>query len=158
MIAFLYSSTKLASLTFDVDAENQVIFHPVDLQPPVPVRATVSGTTLKNRSFKHVLARKLKFRVVISSDELSDMPELISENLQFLLNFWNSNYKYISYKNEDAYTDYIEVMWDTDEFPISYIENLIYLPEAAIELISLAPVSEEIISAIGLKPVSADYY
>lgn len=158
MIAFYYSDTALTSLTYDPDADNLKVFHPVDLQPPVPIKRSVSGETLRSRSFQHVLARKLKFKLTISSDELGDLPNIISENLEYLRDYWFAAYKYIAYKNEGEYTDYIEVLWAGDEFPIGYLEGLIYFPETTIELTSIAPVSAEVISAIGLKPVNSEYY
>lgn len=158
MIALLYSSTALTSLTFDEEADDQVIFHPVDLPPPVPIRRSVAGETLRSRVYQHTLAYKLKFSMAISADELADMPEIQSANVVFLRNFWMAKFKYLAYKNEGTYTDYIEVAWQADEFPVTYLDGLIYLPEVPLELITVASVSPETMSAIGLKPVNPETY
>lgn len=158
MIALLYSSTALTSLTFDAEADDQTIFHPVDLPPPIPLRRSVGGETLRSRIYQHTMSYKLKFSMAISADELADMPEIQSANVVFLRNFWMANFKYLAYKNEGTYTDYIEVAWQVDEFPVTYLEGLIYLPEVPLELITVASVSPEIMSAIGLKPVDSEYY
>lgn len=151
MTALLFSDTPLTDLSYDSMASNQEVFSPRVIMPPRPTKSEVRGKTLSGYQYAHTLHRHLIFEMTISSTEISTVQELTNDKLTHLLNFWNAPYRYVSYPDG---ADYIEVLTDGEEFPIAYIEGIIYLPEVTLRLTTVNPVSDELIAAIALLPVS----
>lgn len=130
-IALRFSDTILTDLTFDSEAENQKFFQCSKLYPVEFTVNSERGTLKNGRNYRHILYYTKELNLAIASNELSD------ENIEFLQEFWSSNYIYYSLKTSSVtYSNYVKCITGSDKFPISYKDDIIYFPEINIKLIN----------------------
>lgn len=153
-LSLRYDDEPLSSLTFNGSAELQQTFDPVECFPPLPIQEKTVGVTLNGIRYSHTLYQHLRFDFIIGADELSSGTALMGDAKEFVRKFFLAQHKYISYPTG---ADYLEVVSEQKEMPVSYMENLIYLPEIAFSLFTRNPVSDTTMNAIGLKPLSVFY-
>lgn len=156
MITLRYSDTLLSSLTYDAEATNQREFDPVKILPPYPMQKKVSGIMLNGRQYNHISHTHLRFDFTISADELYEWDDMItshgilSDSMDFLRKFLTARCKYISHPSEE---DYIEVV-NPDDIDVSYVDDIIYLPEFHIVLLTANAVTTEQMEALSLIPLA----
>lgn len=97
---------------------------------PNETKEVIGHTTLTGRSFKHVKWRRKLFNILIASNEINDklLGDSVTKVLDFLLDFWRSDYKYIYYHDGSTGGNYIEIETESDIFPVEYAESIIYVP------------------------------
>ncbi len=128
-IALRYSDVPLTSLVFDFEAGEQYLFKCLKLTKAVPNVEVEAGKCLNGRQFAHKKWAHKEFELIISADELAD-----SGALSFIEAFWLANYKYISFLLTDTTgEDYREVITDGGAMPLSYVDDIIDLPEIALK-------------------------
>ena len=133
-IALRFTATALTPLTYSSGASDQTTFLTTKRTNPVVNTTEEGGVLLSGRKFNHVKWVHKDIQVVISADEID------ATVLTFLQNFWCGAFKYISIWNGSAWGDYIQVMTDGGQFPVSYADDLIDLPEVAFNLSYANPV------------------
>ena len=125
-IAFRYTTAPLKTVEekhYSDTAEHQMKFETVKCPRPQLSTNTETGSLLSGKSYNHTLYKKRKNEVIISSNELTEAV------ITFLEEIWTAMYVYVSYYNGAAWSDYVEITLPGGDFPISYIEDLEYLPE-----------------------------
>jgi hypothetical protein len=133
-LALRYTTEKLDDLTFDEEAEYQELFETIKCTEPVVNTTTASGVLLNGRKFNHLLYKHKDFEVIISADELD------ADKLEFLQGLWGAMFIYASlYKNAN-WGDYVQIMTDGGKFPLTYIDELEYLPEVPFNFSYAEPV------------------
>lgn len=128
-IAFRHTTAPLVTdedRTFSDAAVNQMKFETVKCPKPRLTKLSDTGSLLNGKSFTHTLYKKRKNEVVISSNELTDAA------ITFLETIWTAMYVYVSYNNGATWSNYVEITLGDGDFPISYIDELEYLPEVTL--------------------------
>jgi hypothetical protein len=131
-IVLRHSTTILSSLTYASGATNQKILDTVKLTANIPKIEIDAGILLSKRRYSHSLGTYNTYDVVISADELKTVA-----NLDFVKAWFSAPYKYIALPSGVTYTNYIEVISESGDLPIQYIEDIIYLPEIELKLIGV---------------------
>lgn len=127
-IAIRKSSTALSPLTFDSEATGQKIYNNLAPRKTYINRVVEEGILLNGRQYQHTLYRHREWDLVISADEIDQT------DIDFLNDFNNSLFRYISIYNGSSWSDYIEVISDGDRLQVEYIEGLEDLPEVTLNL------------------------
>lgn len=126
-LALTYSLTNenLNGNPFDPNRSNQLLFQCLRFIPPQQAAEISQGRLLNGRAFWNLLWRKKIYNFIISSYELD------SAKLSFLFDFFFAPRKFIALFDQatQSWGNYIEVVSTQTDFPISYIEDLILLPE-----------------------------
>lgn len=118
-----YADNNLNVLDYDEEAEDQLEFQCLKLFPKEIINNVNAGNLLNGRQFSHNLFNVSEINLTISTNELSD------ENLEFLKNFWTSNYKYYSLINGVTISNYKKCITNGGRFPVTYIDENINFPE-----------------------------
>lgn len=120
---------------------NQQLFETLGATPPKLSKQTNKATTLKGRKVTHTLHKHRIWDIIISANELSAVEPVVGEpstpysNFNFLIDWWNADYRYIAIFHDLAtYPYYIEVEPDQDEFPFELLEGQLLLPEVTLSL------------------------
>ncbi len=129
-IALRISDTELEGVAYDDLATNQYAFECVEFPRPIVSNERDAGKTLSGRVYSHLLNTSTIYSPVVSADELDDT------KVTFLEEFWNANKKYIALYDGTAWGNYIEVVTEAGDFPLSYVDDLEDLPEVSLKLIS----------------------
>lgn len=129
-IALKYNDTPLSDFIYSDTGENQWKFHTIGYPKPLSNVKTIGGELLNGRIFAHKLYSRKNIEVTISADELDED----NGSIEFLRNWWEANYKYISLATYGSYSNYREVITEGGLFPISYIDDIIDLPEITLVL------------------------
>ena len=127
-IALVISATDLHGTAFNPVQANQYKFECVELRRPVVSNERDSGRTLGGRGYSHLLHTTKIHSPVISTNEIT------SAIATFLESFWDANFKFISLYTSGVWGNYIEVLTDSGDFPISFVDDLEDLPEVALTL------------------------
>ena len=129
-IAFRHTTAPLVTeeeKNFLETAVNQMKFETVKCPKPRLTKLSDTGSLLNGKSFTHTLYKKRKNEVIISSNELTD------EAITFLETIWTAMYVYVSYTQDGiTWSKYVEITLPDGDFPISYIDELEYLPEVTL--------------------------
>jgi hypothetical protein len=126
-IALRYTEENLSSMTFDSVATNQKTYETIRMTAPIPVVVRENGILLNGRQYSHHLYSHNEIEITISTDELS------TSDIDFLINFYKSNYQYISINNI-TFGNYIKVITEAGKFPLEYLNDIKYLPEIKFKL------------------------
>lgn len=126
-IALRYSDSVLSSFEFDADAEQQELFETVKITDPISSTTRVQGTLLNGHVYDHILYTRKFIEITISADEID------GSILSSLQSFWSAEIRYIAYKST-TWGNYIQVYTDSGDFPINYLEDLIFLREVSFKL------------------------
>ena len=98
---------------------------------PETERAQV--TTLRRRRVDHLMAVWKTWALVISTE--ADVNDVLSIN-----DFWCADQRWIQYPYDaDDSLNWIEVTTSGGRSPVSYIDGIVYFPEAALELYAKDP-------------------
>ena len=122
-ISFRYNTTKLSTLTYDAQSQNQYEFECASLSPALTNIRKVSGENLNLTSFCHILGAKNERDITISADELT------SAKLGFFGSWFAAQYSYISIHNGTSWGNYIRVFTEQGRIPVSFVDGIIDLPE-----------------------------
>lgn len=138
VIALRLSDIKLPSGTgYDntIAANLQQNFETIKYFPPSSNVTYEQGVLNNGRQFQHLLYSHLEHEITVSTNELNAV------SLAFLREFWKAQYKYISiYETANfGWSSYRAVRTEGGLFPISYIEDIIHLPELTLKLIEINP-------------------
>jgi hypothetical protein len=134
-----YSGTDLVYATLNAkgDAVYQA-FEAAELYPPKILKNRAAyGPTKRGYKGEHILTLHKEQEVALSSNTLNPT------KIAFLKAFWSAPYKYMSLVKTSytspVWNDYEEVYEDGEEFPISYLEDDLYLPEVKMKLVKVNP-------------------
>lgn len=127
-IALRYTDNALSSLEFDAEAEQQELFETVKITDPISTTTRVQGTLLNGRVYDHKLYSRKFIEITISADEID------GSILGSLQSFWKAEVRYIAYKSTPTWGNYIQVYTDSGDFPINYLEDLLFLREVTFKL------------------------
>jgi len=127
-IALRISDTELEGVAYDDLATNQYRFDCVEFPRPIVSNERDVGKTLSGRAYSHLLSRSKIYNPVISTNELDEM------KLAFLESYWDANKKYIALYDGTSWGNYIEVITESGDFPLSFIDDLEDLPEVSLKL------------------------
>lgn len=120
-----YTNANLITLDYDALAVNQLSFGCLKLFPKEIITNVNAGNLLNGRQFSHRLFNTKEINLTISTNELSGV------NIEFLKNFWTSNFKYYSLVNGVTIDDYSKCVSNGGRFPVSYIDENINYPEVS---------------------------
>ncbi len=129
-IAIRKSTSKLSVLTFDsgIEDSEQKIYNNIAPRKTYINRSVEEGILLNGRQYQHTLYRHREWDLIISANEIDQ------SDINFLDDFNNSLFKYISLYNGSDWSDYIEVLTTDGRLSIEYIEGLEDLPEVSLNL------------------------
>jgi hypothetical protein len=127
------------------------IFDTIESFPPVLQKDIAIFKTLRGRRGNHTLARRRIYNIVLADNDIwkktssiysSDILEVRDNFLNgFLKEFWEAPYKYICKANQTVFTgrtfDCVET--EQTEFPVEYIDGILFLPQLKFTLISTEP-------------------
>lgn len=140
-VSMAYSDTALTTLakaSVETDADDYEEFDTVENFPAEKAKEVVEVETLRGKRFKHLKWHRKTYRFIISTNELDlDHGEDDDTKLDFCRDFWEADYKYIYYHDGSTGGNYVEVDTEDDEFPISYMEDIYFMPEIAFNLFSV---------------------
>ncbi len=122
-IALLHSDTKLVNIVFDLANVNQKIYNPTFLSRPNLTVKRDSGRSLNGQGYSHILHKYRTLSVTLSADVLNEA------EITFIETFLSKPYKYIAIQENNVWSGYIEVLVTEESTPITYIDELIELPE-----------------------------
>lgn len=122
-ILLKYNTENLVDLTYDQNGANQKVFDNCNVARPFINITSENGIALNGTKFSNIYYKHKEFDLVFSSDTVDD------EGISFLENWFSSNFKYMALPVGDSYTNYFEVITNGGRIPISYLENLEFLPE-----------------------------
>lgn len=142
-IALLYHDSELTDLDYsDTPADGeQELFTTIKNRRSLPSTTVVDGITNAGRQYSHVKYSHRSYDVVISSNEIVDSVLALKARatvpsdtiLDFLEDFWNATYKYVC-NPANAGSHYERVITEGGDFPIEYVDDLIYFPEVTFKL------------------------
>jgi hypothetical protein len=127
-IALAISATDLHGTAFNDLQANQMYFETVDFKEPIIGAERDSGRTLSGRMFSHLIDSRRTWAAIISADELG------ANEKAFLIDFYKANFKFISIKTGANWGNYIEVVTDGGELPVTYLNELEMLPEITMKM------------------------
>ncbi len=122
-VALKYSGTKLNNLVFDINAIQQKIFNNLNISKPFINNTVESGISLNGKKYSHLLYKHIEYDVTFSADTLD------SSGVSFIENWRSSLFKYLSVEIDGSFTNYFEVIIEGGRLPLTFLENLEYLPE-----------------------------
>ena len=94
-------------------------------------------TTLTGRIVPRVLHRRETVELTISPIVLDTLQYGSTTILEFLKDFWDADYKYLFLYNGYYVDNFIPVMTESEKFPVSYIEDISFLPEVNFRFVHL---------------------
>lgn len=141
-IYFRYSNTPLTSLVFDSSASiaippaepTQKKFHGVKVTDPMPNTTIDNGRALNGAGYAHILNSFEEMTVIISANEIDTFA------LDLLKKIWVAPFKYISIDGGN----YKEILLAGGAFPLTYIEEVKYLPEITFNISFVEPTTWQI--------------
>ena len=89
-----------------------------------------TGRALNGRAYSSILKKYYVGEFTISADEIYN-----DTILDFLQNFHKANYRYLAvkYPDHNTFSEYKEIIYTGDEFPISYEDDILIYPEFTIK-------------------------
>lgn len=129
-IALMFDDEKLEVLTYNpalTDSE-QRLYDTITPKKNSINRTVDEGILLSGRKYSHLLYKHLEWDITISADELG------TSDVDFIENFLDAPFKYISTYNGTSWSNYIEVIANSGRTPIEYVEGLEDLPEITLNL------------------------
>ncbi len=129
-IALMFSATELFELTYNpalTDSE-QRLYDTITPKATLVNRTVDEGVLLSGRRYSHLIHKHFEWDITISADELN------TSDVEFIENFLDSPFKYISTHNGTSWSNYIQVISNSGRTPIDYIEGLEDLPEITLNL------------------------
>lgn len=126
-------------------------FDTVKSFPPVLQKDLANFKTLRGRRGNHTLARRRIYNITLADNDIwkkkssiyvSDILEVRDNFLSgFLKEFWEAQYKYILKMNQGVFNgltfDCVET--EQTEFPVEYMDDILFLPLLNFTLISTEP-------------------
>lgn len=109
-------------------------FEELDWKPAVS-SAAITGATLRGHLFEHPQYARRGWTITISADAIDD-----DTGFDFLTAFFLSNARQLSFNG----TDYVNVQIEPGELPLTFIENIRFLPEITFTLHRKEPIPSAI--------------
>ena len=135
VIALRKSDVQLIDLEFNdsLTKEYQIEFETINCTPRNIRTEEVKGTLLNGKQFSHLLYSHNLYSITISANELDE------DAIEFLHSFWQARFKYISFRVNSNWEEYIEVITDGGVLPIEYIDGIADLPEISLNFETVNP-------------------
>ena len=95
-------------------------------------RDVITGTTLRGYKYETQTHGRRVYNIIISADEIATQTDV-----DFFESFFTGTGRQISFDG----TNYIDVMIDATDYPVSYVENIKTLHEVSLTLYRVDPVT-----------------